>query len=61
MQTETQPRVGDGVSLVRSGHAPRLLERATVVGVYGKGTVLRVRWCDGRETFIPRQVVQESR
>jgi hypothetical protein len=61
MQTQREPRVGEGVLLVRSGHAPRSSERATVVAVYGNGTVLRVCLCDGRETFVPRQVVEMSR
>jgi hypothetical protein len=59
----TQPRVGDSVQLTRSGHAPGSCERATVLAVYGKQprTVLRVRWAEGRESFVPVVAVQAPR
>ena len=63
MPTQTQPRSGDGVLLTRSGHSPRSPERAIVLAVFGEGSkaVLRVRWCDGRETFVPVNAVATSR
>jgi hypothetical protein len=58
-----QPRVGDSVQLIRSGHAPGSCEQATVIAVYGKQprTVLRVRWAEGRESFVPVVAVQALR
>lgn len=51
--------LGQAVSLIRSGHSPRSPERGIVVDVLGAGhrAVLRVRWCEGRETFVPVSVV----
>lgn len=55
MPSQIQPHVGQRVQLTRSGHSHHASENATVVAVYGQGhrTVLRVRWCEGRETFVP--------
>jgi len=60
MPRQRRPQVGDGVLLTRSGHSPRSLECAVVVAVLGEGprTVLRVRWCEGRETFVPVNAVE---
>lgn len=60
MPTETQLHVGDAVLLTRSGHAFRSTERATVIAAHGNAahTVLRVRWCDGRETFVPLSAIE---
>jgi hypothetical protein len=62
MPTQTQPQVGDGVRLTRSGHSPHSPECAIVVAVFvqGQRTVLRVRWCDGRETFVPANAVEAA-
>jgi len=60
MPTQSQPQVGDGVLLTRSGHSPRSPECAIVVAVFGQGiqAVLRVRWCEGHETFVPANAVK---
>jgi hypothetical protein len=60
MQPHRQPRVGDIVRLIRSGHAPGSPERATVVAIHGSGTrkVLRVRWCEGHDTFVPLDIAR---
>jgi len=49
------PHVGDVLRLVRSGHVAGSGEPAVVVAVHAgeKAFVVRVRWHDGRETFVP--------
>ena len=55
-----EAHVGDGVMLTRSGHSAGSVERGTIVAVVGRsGTeVLRVRWSDHLETFVPAHVAQ---
>ena len=55
-----QPHVGDGVRLTRSGHSAGSAERGTIVAVLGRSetTVLRVRWSDHLETFVPAHIAQ---
>jgi hypothetical protein len=60
MTPRTQPHVGDAVRLTRSGHSAGCGERGTVVAVLGKpGTeVLRVKWSEHLETFVPAHVAE---
>jgi hypothetical protein len=54
------PHVGDAVQLTRSGHSAGSAERGTVVAVLGRpGTeVLRIRWSEHLETFVPAHVAK---
>lgn len=54
--TDTEIHVGDRVALPRSGHSCSSAELGTVVALLE--TVVRVRWPDGRETFVPRTLVE---
>jgi len=55
-----EPHVGDEVRLTRSGHSAGSAERGTIVAVLGgPGTqILRVRWSDYLETFVPAHVAE---
>jgi hypothetical protein len=63
MPSHTLPHVGDAIRLTRSGHSAGSTECGTVVAVFGKpGTeVLRVRWSEHLETFVPVSVAQVDR
>jgi hypothetical protein len=56
------PHVGDAVRLTRSGHSAGTAESGTVVAVLGApGTeVLRIRWSEHLETFVPAHLVSPS-
>jgi len=60
MPSQTQPHVGDAIRLTRSGHSAGCGERGTIVAVLGKpGTeVLRVKWSEHLETFVPLHVAE---
>jgi hypothetical protein len=60
MPSQTQPHVGDAIRLTRSGHSAGCGERGTIVAVLGKpGTeVLRIKWSDHLETFVPAHVAE---
>jgi len=55
-----EPHVGDEVRLTRSGHSAGSAERGTIVAVLGGSgmQVLRVRWSDHLETFVPAHVAE---
>ena len=60
MPSRTPPHVGDAVRLTRSGHSAGSAERGTIVAVLGRpGTeVLRVKWSECLETFVPAHVAE---
>ena len=60
MPSHTQPHVGDAIRLTRSGHSAGCGERGTIVAVLGKpGTeVLRIKWSEHLETFVPMHVAE---
>jgi hypothetical protein len=60
MPSRTLPHVGDAVRLTRSGHSAGCAERGTIVAVLGRpGTeVLRVRWSEHLETFVPAGIAE---
>jgi hypothetical protein len=60
MPSQTQPHVGGAVRLTRSGHSAGSGELGTIVAVLGKpGTeVLRVKWSEHLETFVPAHVAE---
>jgi hypothetical protein len=62
MPVTIAPAIGTHVQLRRSGYSPGCAEQATVLEVLtrGKQTVLRVRWSDGRDSFIPASVLARS-
>jgi hypothetical protein len=55
MTSQTMPHVGDAIRLTRSGHSAGSGELGTIVAVLGRpGTeVLRVKWTEHLETFVP--------
>jgi hypothetical protein len=63
MPSRTLPHVGDAIRLTRSGHSAGSTERGTVVAVLGRpGTeIVRVRWSEHLETFVPVGVAQVER
>jgi hypothetical protein len=54
-----EPHVGEAVRLTRSGHSAGAGEWGTIVAILGRpGTqVLRVRWTEHVETFVPADLV----
>ena len=60
MTSHTLPHVGDAVRLTRSGHSAGSAERGTIVAVLGRpgAQVLRIRWTEHLETFVPADVAQ---
>jgi len=60
MPSQTLLHVGDAVRLTRSGHSAGCGERGTIVAVLGNpGTeVLRVKWSEHLETFVPAHVAE---
>ena len=50
--------VGQTVALQRSGQSCGSREAAVIVEI--RGDVLRLRWCDGRETFVPLGAVRPT-
>jgi len=51
-QTRERYRVGDAIRLTRSGHTHA--EQGVVTSIVSD--CLRVRWSDGRETFVPARL-----
>jgi len=60
MPSHTLPHVGEAIRLTRSGHSAGSAERGIVLAVLGRpGTeVLRVRWSEHLETFVPATVAE---
>jgi hypothetical protein len=57
-----QSHVGDAVRLTRSGHSAGAEELGTIVAVLGRpGTeMLKVRWSEHLETFVPAHVISPA-
>jgi len=53
-----QPHVGEAVRLTRSGHSAGSAEGGTIVAVLGQ--MLKVRWSEHLETFVPADLVSSA-